>query len=72
MGRDSQLQTGAGRWVRGTLTLQILAGGSTADMAARLNVSVNTLKTQLQAAYAKTRTNRQVDMLKLLLSLATV
>ena len=52
--------------------LQILAGGSTADMAARLNVSVNTLKTQLQAAYAKTRTNRQVDMLKLLLSLATV
>lgn len=51
--------------------LQVLKGGSTADMAERLNVSVNTLKTQLQAAFDKTRTNRQVDLLKLLLSLAT-
>lgn len=51
--------------------LQVVAGGGAADMAARLNVSVNTFKTQLQAAFAKTRTNRQADLLKLLLSLAT-
>ena len=42
-----------------------------AEIAARLGVSVNTCKTQLQAAYAKTGTHRQADLLKLLLSLAS-
>lgn len=49
--------------------LQVLVGGSAADMAARLNVSVNTLKTQLAGVYGKTLTHRQPDLLKLLLSL---
>ena len=51
--------------------LQIAAGGTVDDMAARLGVSVNTFKTQLQAAYMKTGTHRQADLLKLLLSLAS-
>lgn len=51
--------------------LQVLAGGSTTDMAARLGVSANTFKTQLAGAYAKTMTHRQADLLKLLLSLST-
>lgn len=51
--------------------LQVLQGGSLADMAARLGVSANTLKTQLRLAYEKTRTHRQADLLKLLLSLAS-
>ena len=48
---------------------QVLEGGSADDMARRLAVSVNTFKTQLKAVFAKTNTNRQVDLLKLLLSL---
>ena len=50
--------------------LQVLRGGSVAEMAARLQVSANTFKTQLAAAYAKTMTHRQTDLLKLLLSLS--
>jgi DNA-binding CsgD family transcriptional regulator len=41
------------------------------DMAHRAGVSVNTFKTQLQAAYAKSHAHRQVDLLKLLLALST-
>jgi DNA-binding CsgD family transcriptional regulator/PAS domain-containing protein len=48
---------------------QVLEGGSADEMAARLGVSVNTFKTQLKAAYAKTNTSRQVDLLKLMLAL---
>lgn len=48
---------------------QVLEGGSIIEMAQRLNVSANTLKTQLKAVYAKTNTARQVDLLKLLLAL---
>lgn len=51
--------------------LQVLQGGSVEAMAARTGVSINTLKTQLKAVYAKTSTNRQADLLKLLLALAT-
>jgi DNA-binding CsgD family transcriptional regulator/PAS domain-containing protein len=51
--------------------LQITTGGTVEDMASRLGVSVNTFKTQLQAAYMKTGTHRQADLLKLLLSLAS-
>jgi DNA-binding CsgD family transcriptional regulator len=51
--------------------LQLLEGGSVDDMAHRAGVSVNTFKTQLQAAYAKSHTHRQVDLLKLLLALST-
>lgn len=50
---------------------QLLEGGSAEDMAARLGVSINTFKTQLKAAYAKSNTRRQADLLKLMLSLAT-
>ena len=51
--------------------LQMTQGGSLDEMAARLGVSINTCKTQLQAAYAKTGTHRQADLLKLLLGLAS-
>lgn len=51
--------------------LQIADGGTLDDMASRLGVSVNTFKTQLQAAYMKTGAHRQADLLKLLLSLAS-
>lgn len=50
--------------------LQILQGGSAEEMAHRLGVSVNTFKSQLKAVYAKTRTNRHSDLLKLMLALA--
>lgn len=50
--------------------LQVLQGGSVEVMAGRAGVSVNTIKTQLKAVYAKTCTNRQSDLLKLLLALA--
>ena len=51
--------------------LQVLQGGSLPEMAARLGVSANTVKTQLRLVYEKTRTHRQADLLKLLLSLAS-
>jgi DNA-binding CsgD family transcriptional regulator len=50
--------------------LEVPRGGSLAAMADRLDVSVNTLKTQLQAVYAKTMTRRQADLLKVLLALS--
>lgn len=50
--------------------LQMLRGGSMEVMAHRAGISVNTLKTHLQAAYAKTSTRRQADLLKLLLALS--
>ncbi len=50
--------------------LQLLRGGTVAVMAALLNVAESTFKTQLQHAYEKTNTHRQVALLKLLLSLA--
>lgn len=49
--------------------LALPAGGSLAAIAGRLGISVNTLKSQLKAVYAKTQTQRQVDLLKLLASL---
>ena len=48
---------------------QLLEGGSAEEMAGRLGVSINTFKTQLKAAYAKSHTRRQADLLKLMLSL---
>jgi DNA-binding CsgD family transcriptional regulator len=50
--------------------LEITRGGSIEEMAARLGVSANTFKTQLQSAYVKSGTHRQVDLLKLLVSLS--
>jgi DNA-binding CsgD family transcriptional regulator len=49
---------------------QMLQGGSAEAMAQRLGVTVNTFKSQLKAAYAKSGTHRQADFLKLLLALA--
>ena len=48
--------------------LQVLHGGSLADMASRLGVSANTLKTQLQAVYQKTDTHNQAELIRLLVS----
>lgn len=50
--------------------VQVAVGGPMARVAERLGVSLNTLKTHLRAVYAKTQTHRQVDLLKLLLSLS--
>jgi DNA-binding CsgD family transcriptional regulator len=50
---------------------QVVMGGTAEDMARRLGVSVSTFKTQLQAAYAKSHTHRQADLLKLLLAVAS-
>ena len=50
----------------------VLDGGTVAEMAERLAVSDNTLKTQLKAVYAKTHTQRMADLLKLLLHLGKV
>lgn len=50
--------------------IQVLLGGTVKDAAARLGVSVNTVKSQLQAVYAKTRTSRQTELIRLLLALA--
>jgi len=52
------------------VALEALQGGGVQAMALRLNVSVNTVKTQLQAVYQKTQTHRQADLLKLLLALS--
>jgi DNA-binding CsgD family transcriptional regulator len=50
--------------------LQVLQGGAAEAMARRLDISVNTFKTQMKAVYAKTRTSRHSDLLKLMLALA--
>ena len=55
----------------GRAALQLLQGGTADTMAQRLGVSAATFKSQLQAAYNKSQTHRQVDLLKLLLSLST-
>ena len=52
------------------VALQVLQGGPAEAMARRSGVSINTFKTQLKAVYAKTRTNRHSDLLKLMLALA--
>ncbi|MEO8079944.1 MAG: hypothetical protein ABI641_05400 [Caldimonas sp.] len=49
--------------------LQLMQGGSSKEMARHLGISVNTFRTQLAAAYAKSNTHRQADLLKLLLAL---
>jgi len=50
--------------------IEVMHGGTTADMARRLGVSINTLKTQLKAVYSKSNANRHADLLKLLLALS--
>lgn len=47
----------------------MLQGGSAESMAQRQGITVNTLKSHLKAAYAKSGTYRQADFLKLLLAL---
>lgn len=51
--------------------LQMLQGGTVNEMSNRLGVTPNTFKTQLKAAYGKTMTHRQSDLLKLLLALSS-
>ncbi|WP_295956601.1 helix-turn-helix transcriptional regulator [Rhodoferax sp.] len=48
---------------------QMLRGGTAEEIALRLGVSVNTVKSHLKAAYAKSGTHRQADFLKLLMAL---
>ena len=51
----------------------LLANGvSVEDAAAQLGVTRNTIRTQLQAVFAKTRTNRQGDLIRLILSTTAV
>ena len=47
-------------------------GGSVEEIADRLAVSVNTVKTQLKNVYAKTGAGGRADLLRLILGLATV
>lgn len=49
--------------------VELLRGGGTRGMATRMGISENTLKTHLKAVYAKCGMHRQVDLLRLLLSL---
>jgi len=51
------------------LAAQLCRGGSAVEIAARLGVRENTVKTQLKSLYAKTRTHRQAQLVKLLHSL---
>ncbi|HEY0953618.1 MAG TPA: LuxR C-terminal-related transcriptional regulator, partial [Roseateles sp.] len=54
-------------------TAQALAGGARlADAAAALDLSVNTLKTQLKQIYAKTGCGSRAELARLLLSVAGV
>jgi len=47
-------------------------GVSVEDAATQLGVTRNTVRTQLQAVFAKTRTNRQGDLIRLILSTTAV
>lgn len=50
------------------LTETLAAGASLHDASDQLNVSINTLRTQLCAVFTKTDTRRQSELLRLLLS----
>ncbi len=52
------------------LAQELLVGEALPEIAHRLGRSHATLKTQLQSLFAKTRTHRQADLVKLLMSLA--
>ena len=51
--------------------LQVLQGGSLVDMAGRLGVSANTVKTQLQAVYQKSGIHSQAELMRLLAAMGT-
>lgn len=51
--------------------LQMTQGGSIGKMRGRLGLSAKTFKTQLKVANLKSGTHRQVDLLTLLLALAS-
>ncbi|ATE58798.1 helix-turn-helix transcriptional regulator [Thauera sinica] len=48
------------------LARALLGGGTLAEVALRIGVSVNTVKTQLQVVFQKTRTTRQPELVALL------
>lgn len=48
------------------LACTLLGGGTLADVASRIGVSANTVKTQLQVVFQKTRTTRQPELVALL------
>jgi DNA-binding CsgD family transcriptional regulator len=52
------------------LAREILRGDALPQIAARLAISENTVRTQLKGLFAKTQTRRQADLVKLLMSLA--
>jgi DNA-binding CsgD family transcriptional regulator/PAS domain-containing protein len=53
------------------LVEQVCGGESLPEIALRVKVSETTLRTQLQSAFAKTGTNRQTELVKLVLSLSS-
>lgn len=68
---EAVLQQGFGLTVaEARLACTLLGGGTLADVASRIGVSTNTVKTQLQVVFQKTRTARQPELVALLRSIA--
>ena len=64
---ESVLQQGFGLTAaEARLACTLLGGGTLADVASRIGVSANTVKTQLQVVFQKTRTTRQPELVALL------
>ncbi len=67
---EAVLQQGFGlTGAEARLACAMLGGGPLADVAARVGVSTNTAKTQLQGIFQKTRTSRQAELVALLRSI---
>jgi DNA-binding CsgD family transcriptional regulator len=52
------------------LVMALCSGTTINSYAAKHRVSTGTLRTQLKSAFAKTATNRQIDLVRLILSLS--
>jgi len=64
---EAVLQQGFGlTGAEARLACTLLGGGTLADVASRIGVSANTVKTQLQVVFQKTRTTRQPELIALL------
>lgn len=54
-----------------TLAQELISGDPLAQIASRLSISENTVKTQLTSIFDKTQTHRQTQLVKLLMGLAS-